>query len=81
MTAATCSSQSLALAPGNCLPPGQRTGSLTVEVPVDCELALLSAGPGARKPSEYVPRKAKVFSGVHLAPSFGVVDEKRSYLS
>src|SRR6266571_3263227 len=75
LTAATEAEQSLALAPGAGTPFGQRIGSRAVAVPVDCDSIPDSAGPGARKPSEYVPRRANVFSGVHFAPTFGVLEE------
>src|SRR4051794_24171207 len=53
LTAASAIDQSARVAPPAAGTPfGQRTGSRTVAVPVDCEAAPASAAPGARKPSE-----------------------------
>src|SRR5258708_764581 len=55
-------------------PFGHRTGSRAVVKAARPPPVPASAGFGARKPSAYVPRSASDLTGVHFAPTFGVVE-------
>src|SRR5258706_8065102 len=55
-------------------PFGHRTGSRAAVKAARPPPVPASAGFGARKPSAYVPRSASDLTGVHFAPTFGVVE-------